>query len=168
MHNLQGTTTMARLTEDQISFLSKGLAHQIGSVTADGRPCLVRGLGADLCDDGRVMVLLSAESGFEVLDAIRATGKVALNLTSPANYQSLSLKGVDAVVEHAGAPYRALLLDRQEGFRTNLIPLGFPLEYTDSMYSVPDEQLVMVRFTPMLAWNQTPGPGAGKPVALQE
>ena len=32
------------------------------------------------------MVIISAESGFEVLDAIRENGHIAVNLTLPENY----------------------------------------------------------------------------------
>jgi hypothetical protein len=157
---------MTSLNSEQIEFLSCGIAHQIGSVTSDGRPCLVRGLAAEVDEEGRLLVLVSADSGFEVLDAIRATGRVAVNLTSPATYRSMCLKGVDAVVEHAGAPYRPLLEARQAAFRANLTPLGFPHEYSNTMYGVSDEELSLVRFTPILAWNQTPGPGAGKALSL--
>ncbi|MDQ8023347.1 MAG: hypothetical protein REI94_16030 [Moraxellaceae bacterium] len=157
---------MPSLSPDQIAFFSAGIAHQIGSVTPEGRPCLVRGLAADIEDDGRVVVLLSGASGFEVLEAIRATRWIALNMTSPATYRSMMLKGSDAVAAAAGASFRGLLETRHAAFRTNLIPLGFTLEYTSSWYSLPDEDIVAIRFTPTLAWNQTPGPGAGQALPL--
>ena len=63
-------TTMA-LTDDMIQLLSAGVAHQVGGCTNAGRPVVCRGLAAQH-EAGRLLVIISAESGFEVLDAIRA------------------------------------------------------------------------------------------------
>lgn len=158
---------MPSLTPDMIEFLAAGVAHQVGACTPDGRPCLCRALASEVEPDCRVLVLISAEAGFEVLDAIRATQRVAVNFTSPANYRSMHLKGIDAVISAGGAGNRPLLEQRHAAFRANLIPHGFPLEYTSAWYSLPNDDLMAIRFTPILAFNQTPGPGAGSALALK-
>jgi len=157
---------MLILTTEMTAFLAAGVAHQVGGCTPQGRPCLCRALAAQVEADSRLLVLISGESGFEVLDAIRATRRVAVNFTSPANYRSLHLKGEDAEVSAAGGRYRELLDSRHAAFRANLVPLGFPPEYTSAWYSVPDDDLVAIHFTPLIAFNQTPGPGAGNILAL--
>ncbi len=149
-----------------IAIFRKGVAHQVGACTSAGRPVLCRGLAATVEESGKVAVILSAESGFEVLDAIRETGWVAINLTVPSTYQSLHLKGRDATTSAAGPMHRPLLDASHRAFRDQLIPYGFPPEYTGSWYDVPDDDLRVVRFTPLGAWNQTPGPGAGNRLDL--
>src|SRR5688572_18350423 len=108
------------LTQDMVDFLAAGVSHQVGSCTNDGRPTLCRGLAAQLESDGRLVVILSAESGFEVLAAVRETARVALNLTLPENYKSMSLLGRDAVVGAGGGGFRELVLDRHHKFRAQL------------------------------------------------
>lgn len=153
------------LTEDMIGMLSAGVAHQVGGCTNSGRPVVCRGMAAQH-EAGRLLVIISADSGFEVLDAIRQNGNIALNVTLPANFRSLSFVGNDAVVRGSGAAWRPLVNERHEAFRAQLNRYGFPAEYTDAWYSVSDEKLVAIRFTPMVARNQTPGPGAGNPIQL--
>ncbi len=158
---------MPQLTADMAAFIAQGVAHQVGACTPEGRPCISRALAARVEGDGRVMLLVSGESAYEVLEAIRATARVAVNFTLPENFRSLHLKGIDAVVEPAGSPCRALLEERHTAFQAQVGPLGFPPEYTSAWYSVADEDLRAIRFTPMAAWNQTPGPGAGGALALR-
>ena len=55
------------LTPDMIDLLGAGVGHQVGGCTNAGRPSVCRGLAAQLEPDGRLVVMLSAQSGFEVL-----------------------------------------------------------------------------------------------------
>jgi hypothetical protein len=154
------------LTDDMIALLSAGVAHQVGGCTNAGRPVVCRGLAAKH-EAGRLLVIVSSESGDEVLDAIRQNGNIALNVTLPENYRSMSFVGNDAIVRGSGAAWRPLVTERHQAFRTQLNRFGFPPEYTDAWYNARDEELVAIRFTPMQARNQTPGPGTGNPVTLK-
>jgi len=153
------------LTEDMIALLAAGCAHQVAGCTNAGRPVVCRGMAAQH-EAGRLLVIVSAESGFEVLDAVRQNGNIALNVTLPENFRSMSLLGSDAVVYGSGAAYRPLVNARHEAFRAQLNRYGFPAAYTDAWYSSADDALVAIRFTPTSARNQTPGPGAGNPIKL--
>ena len=154
------------LTDDMIAFLSLGVAHQVGGCTNAGRPVVCRGMAAQH-EAGRLLVIISSESGFEVLDAVRQNGNIALNLTLPANYRSMSFIGNDAIVRGSGAAWRPLVTARHEAFREQLNHYGFPPEYTNAWYSASDDELVAIRFTPMAARNQTPGPTAGNAIELK-
>jgi hypothetical protein len=155
------------LTQDMIDLLGAGVAYQVGGCTNDGRPSVCRGLAAEIEPDGRLVLILSSKAGFEVLAAVRDTGRVALNLTLPENYKSMSLLGRDAVVSEAGGAYRALVDDRYHKFREQLVRHGITPAYTQAWYEPPDEELVAIRFTPFSARNQTPGPDAGGALALK-
>lgn len=155
------------LTQDMIDFLAQGVSHQVGGCTDDGRPSICRGLAAQIEPDGRLLVILPASSGFEVLDAVRQTRRVAVNFTLPENYKSISLLGRDAEVLRVGAEYRALVEDRHHKFRDQLTAHGIPPSYTASYYEPPDDDLAAIRFTPFSARNQTPGPDAGAALELK-
>jgi hypothetical protein len=155
------------LTEDMVEFLAAGVSHQVGGCTNAGRPSLCRGLAAQLEPDGRLVVILSGESGFEVLAAVRENGRVAVNFTLPETYKSISLLGRDAEVSLGGGAFRDLVFDRYVKFRKQLETHGVPPAYTESWYLRPDDDLMAIRFTPFSARNQTPGPDAGCALALK-
>jgi hypothetical protein len=155
------------LTQDMVEFLASGVSHQVGGCTNDGRPSLCRGLAAQIEPDGRLVVILSGESGYEVLEAVRTTRRVAVNFTLPETYKSISLLGRDAEIGAGGGAFRDLVFDRYVKFRRQLEAHGIPPSYTESWYLRPDEDLVAIRFTPFSARNQTPGPEAGAALALK-
>jgi hypothetical protein len=154
------------LTDEMIALLAAGVAHQVGGCTNAGRPVVCRGMAAQH-EAGRLLVIISSESGFEVLDAIRQNGNIALNITLPSNYRSMSFVGNDAIVRGSGAAWRPLVTARHEAFRAQLERYGVPPDFTQAWYSASDEQLIAIRFTPMIARNQTPGPGAGNAIELK-
>jgi hypothetical protein len=154
------------LTADMVQLLASGVAHQVAGCTSTGRPVVCRGLAAQIEADGRLLVIISSLSGFEVLDAVRQTGRVAMNVTLPENFKSMSLLGSDAVVSAGGAAFRALVTTRHAAFREQLNRYGFPPEYTNAWYAATDEQVMAIRFTPTSARSQTPGPGAGNTLEL--
>lgn len=154
------------LTQEMIDLLAAGVAHQIGACTLSGRPVLCRGLAAQVEADGRMVVVVCGQSGFEVLDAIRETGRVSVNFTLPENFRSLNLTGRDATVGPGGARYRALVDARHRAFQEQLQRFGFQPEYTSTWYSAADDDLMTICFTPLNARNQTPGPGAGNALEL--
>jgi hypothetical protein len=148
------------LTDEMIQLLSAGVAHQVGGCTNDGRPVVCRGLAAQH-EAGRLLVIISAESGFEVLDAIRQNGRIAVNVTLPENYRSLSFMGTTLVVRGSGAAGPA----GHERHR----PSATSCCATESHPNTPmpvlgaDEHLVALRFTPTQARNQTPDPAPAMP-----
>lgn len=159
---------MAHLTDDMLDFLASGVAHQVGGCTADGRPLICRALAAEGLDDGRLRVLISAVQGFELLDAIRDNGRVALCLVGPGDYRAVHLKGRDARVSAADGPQeRALVEQRMHRFAAQLAPFGFPPGYAQALYAAPEGALAAITFTPEGAWSQTPGPGAGHALPLK-
>jgi hypothetical protein len=159
---------MAALTQDMIELLAAGVSHQVGACTSAGRPVLCRALAAQPEEGGeRIMVILSGESGFEVLAAIRENGRISFNATWPKTHQSLNLIGRDATVNAGGGRFRKLVDERHRSFREQLIPYGFPPDLTSAWYNIPDDDLMVIYFTPLMARNQTPGPGAGNVLALR-
>jgi hypothetical protein len=159
---------VAGLTSDMLEFIASGIAHQVGGRTADGRPCICRALAARQEADDRLAVLISAESGYEVLDAIRANGCVSLTVVAPMSHRALNLKGRDAVVEHAAESDLAFVEQRRLPFQRQLEGHGFPPDFTRAWYDVDSARLMVIRFTPADARDQTPGPGAGALVELHQ
>jgi hypothetical protein len=157
---------VSTLPPELVEFLSAGVAHQIGACDRTGRPSICRALGAIVDEHGRVVVMLSGESGFEVLDAIRETGLVSAVFVQPSTYRTLHVKGRDAQVAPAAPEHRALIPARREAFLQQIARYGFTRDFVMAWYTVPDEQLMAITFTPIGAWNQTPGPGAGGAIEL--
>lgn len=160
-------STVPRLPAEWVDLLTAGASYRLGSCTRDGRPELCRGLAAQMCADGRIEVLVPAEAGAEVLDAMRETGHIALVAGMPQSHRALHLKGRDAH-EVPLRPEHGPLFERcRDGFFRQVEPFGFTREQLMAVwFDIPMDQLSCICFTPSGAWDQSPGPGAGAPVEM--
>jgi hypothetical protein len=158
---------LPHLPPDWAAHLQSGVSHRLGSSHADGQPEICRGLAARALPDGRVEVLLLPRTGDRLLAAAQATGRIAYVAAQPGSHRTLHLKGQDAEV-FAATPAHAPLFERcRDAFITQVQPFGFTREFIMSVwYDLDVQHLAGVRFTPIAAWDQTPGPGAGMPVEL--
>ena len=75
---------------------------------------------------GRLVVIISSLSGFEVLDAMRQNGRMAVNVTLPENFSSMSFIGSDAVVSAGGAAFRDAGHGGTRRFASSSIVTAFP------------------------------------------
>lgn len=158
---------MPHLPPDWAAHLQSGVSHRLGGSHADGQPEICRGLAAQVLPDGRVEVLLLAQTGDRLLAAAQASGRIAYVAAQPGSHRTLHVKGLDAEV-FAAMPEHVALFERcRERFIAQVEPFGFSRETIMAIwYDLELEQLAGVRFTPSGAWDQTPGPGAGSPVEL--
>lgn len=158
---------MPHLPPEWITHLTAGASHRVASCTADGRPGICRGLAAESMPDGRLRVLVARDAGPDVLDAVQATGQVAVVLGVPGTYRTLHVKGRDAVVSASQPGDQLLLSQRFEAFMVRLEPFGFSRDaVANNWYTVQAGGLFCVTFTISGAWDQSPGPGAGQAVDL--
>lgn len=158
---------MARLPDHWIAHLGEGPTLRVGSTTPDGQPELAFAHAACVLPDGRVELLVLKRQGTDLLAAIGATGRIAVSAGLPSNNRVLHMKAVDAELmaprgEHAAvfASYFETWLRQIEAFGADRRRIHATLG------DLSLDQLSCVRFTPLAAWDQTPGPGAGQPIDL--
>jgi hypothetical protein len=161
------TASMARLPEPWIEHLRQGPTLRIGASTPEGQPELAMGHTARVLDDGRVELLLLVEQGAELLDAIRATGRVAVSAGLPSTSRVLHLKGADAEVMPAQEEHAPVFAAYFEAWLRQIEAFGATRQQVHAVLGdITISRLGCVRFTPLGAWDQTPGPGAGHVVEL--
>lgn len=155
------------LPPDWVLHLESGVSHRLAGCHVDGRPAICRGLAARSLTDGRIEVLAAVSVSDDVVEAVAATGKVAYVAAHPGNNRALHIKGRDAEIFMPTAADADWFSRNGERFVAQVIQLGFDGEHIfKQWYGFAVERLRGVRFTPCGAWDQTPGPGAGKAVDL--
>jgi hypothetical protein len=158
---------LPQLPPDWAAHLESGVSHRLGGSHADGQPEICRALAAQALPDGRIEVLLVADTGDRLLAAAQASGRIAYVAAQPGSLRTLHVKGLDAEVFAATLGHAELFERCRERFIAQVEPFGFARETIMSIwYDLDVHSLAGVRFTPVAAWDQTPGPGAGSPVEL--
>lgn len=144
-------------------FIEDGLAIYIASRNADLGPNGAHVVALRVDDDlQHVVAFVPAVSAGPVLDDLRSNGQVAVVCTRPPDDKGCQVKGVFTGVRDAGPDERAWVIAQWERFRDKLEQVGLPRAPTDSWVTWP---CVAIRFRVNALFDQTPGPGAGAPLA---
>lgn len=150
---------------EQAALISRRVSIMVGSRDAGLRPHLLRAVGCRLSADRRRATLLVPQgSSGQVLDDLRDNGQVAVVFSEPSSHRTLQVKGRDATVASCGPDDAALAERYVEGFVAEIGALGFAADVAHTLLSRHDV-LVAVHFTIAEAFEQTPGPAAGEPLA---
>lgn len=142
---------------------------RLGGCDRSGQPQVCRALAADALTDGRMLILLAERAAPRVVAALRETAQVALLATSPRTNRTLHLKGRNARVTPALPEHADLLALRRATLAHEIAEVdGFAdAPFLEHWYGTAAQGLLAVHFSVVGAWDQTPGPNAGQPVALE-
>ncbi len=157
---------MAELISSELAELLQGAVSMVAaSRDADHVPHIGRALGCRLSGDRRevTMFLVASRCG-ELLADFRANGHVAMVAVLPSTHRSVQLKGIDARSVALAAEDPARVAAYRERMVIELGGIGHKPAFVRAAYAAETADLVAVRFTPTQAFDQTPGPGAGKPL----
>lgn len=155
------------LTPDQVAFLQGPLSMNVGAVGHDGWPCVTRVQGLVVARDRQSLtVLLSASRGQAVLDALAAGSAFTLVASRPATHATLQLKAARVERVAATAAHKLASARSVEALGAELVALGYAERLTDALATIlPTDDLVGLRFSPEIVFDQTPGPRAGTVLA---
>ncbi len=154
------------IDEELAAFLQAGVSLHVASRGATNVPGLVRAIGCRVsADRRRVTAFLQASQCGALLADFALNGAIAFVASLPSTHRTVQLKGSDAKAGPTQPGDDALAARERAAFRDDLVALGYdpemPLALTGGAWS----EVVAVTFTPTSAFVQTPGPGAGAPLA---
>jgi len=154
------------LDDDNAAFIQSGVSINAASSGPGNVPAVSRALGCRLSPDrNRVTVFLAASRSAALLEAIAASRRIAVVFSQPSTHRTIQLKGTDAARAGVEDGDRALIERCAEGFGADLAAAGYGEGLADLLLDAEPGDVVAVSFSPSAAFNQTPGPGAGRPLA---
>ncbi len=148
------------------AFLGLGLSMHVGACDARGRPQLTRALAVRVVDRGTVELLVPSAAGAALIAAVGETGVVAAVFCQPTTHRTLQLKGGQALARPVAASDWPGLPHVRQAFADEIEPFGFDAAFCEAWFGTLDDSLHGILFQPSGAWNQTPGPAAGAPIAV--
>lgn len=156
------------LQPEHIAMVDRGVSVIVASRDAAQRPSLMRGVGSAISACGtQVTVYLRRSQSRQLLQDIAAGGGVAVVFSEPPTHRTLQLKAGAATVRAAGADDVPLLQRYLASMQHELAQVGYGPAFAAAMLSAPLEDVVALQFTPQAAFDQTPGPRAGAPLATE-
>jgi Pyridoxamine 5'-phosphate oxidase len=142
-------------------FIESDVATLVGSAESRERPHVVWGWAPRVNDDGVVEVFLDAARADRTIANLRVNPRIAMTMAQPVSYRSVQLKGDFREVGEPNAADKAYVQERREGFVTACVLVGDPPEAIRNLWL---EEVIRIAFSVDQAFDQTPGPNAGKPL----
>lgn len=156
------TKPTSPLGAEPATLIGRRVSIIVGTCDAARRPHVMRATGCRLSADRlRLLVLMPALSGADVLADLRANGRIAVVFSEPTTHRTLQVKGDDAVVGDLAPDEQALSAPYRTRFADEIAQLGFAPRVAATLLG-RDEPLAAIRFTIAEAFEQTPGPAAGE------
>jgi hypothetical protein len=151
-----------RIDEKLKQYVESGVATIVGTGNESGRPTIAFGWAPRVAEDGTTLeVFIDTERAGTTLKNLRSNGRIAVTLAHPVSYQSVQFKGrfIDAV--ETPEEDKAWLQQQRDAFVTSTSLIGDPPEIIQKMWM---DDTILVSLTVERAFDQTPGPEAGKPL----
>ncbi|HEX4998785.1 MAG TPA: hypothetical protein VFY29_11195 [Terriglobia bacterium] len=151
------------LNEEMALFVTQGVSTYASSVTRDGAPAIGQVLGCRVAPDRRKITLLISRTQFpDLIGAIESSGRIAVGFSHPRKGRAIQLKGRDAMVGDALRGDRRVMETFADAFVEETRFRGFDEALIRSFLWADPSTMAAVTFTPAEAFDQTPGPGAGR------
>ena len=152
-----------RLPADLVAMIARGVSAIVASRDAAFRPSLMRAVGSQVEEDGqRITVYLARRQSRQVIQDIAATGHVAVVFSEPASHRAVQLKASRAEMRNATPEDQPVLDAYLKSMEHEIARVGFAPHLTRAMLAHRLDDVVAIRFTPEQAFDQTPGPRAGR------
>ena len=130
-------------------------------------PDVVRGCGCRVSRDRqRVTVLVDRARAGTVLDNVAVNGQVAVVFSQPSTHRTIQLKGTDARLARVTNADRETAARHLQSWSDDMLKIGYLREFSHAAHGETWLEIAAICFTPTAAFQQTPGPAAGKPLAV--
>ena len=153
------------LDEDNAAFIQTGISIVAASRDASLMPSIGRAAGCRVSPDRRaVSIVLPQGQATQLVADVKASGHIAVVFSRPSTHRTMQLKADDARVRPATQEEGASIARYVEAFGREIAALGHTHEQAVALFAFRDDDLVAIDFTPNAAFEQTPGPKAGRPL----
>jgi hypothetical protein len=153
---------MYQIDDNLKEFVHSGVAAIVATGDSRRRPHVKMGWSPRVHDDGQTVdVFLDAARASQTLANLRENGRIAMTVVHPVSVRSVQFKGTFRGEGSPSGDDDQWVQRGREEFSVSTALVGDPPEVIRNLW-LPD--VVRISFVVEQAFDQTPGPEAGKPL----
>jgi hypothetical protein len=153
---------LAELSDDIVSFIESGLSIVVGVVGSGGRALTGRALAARVIGDATIRLIYAEEGNAAITATAQAGGPIAVTLSAPLSHRTLQIKGFSCRPEELLPEDETSARQQTDAFSAILGSVGHSPAFVDAFSDYRSAALWVLSFPAQEAFEQTPGPGAGR------
>lgn len=156
------------LKPEFLAIMAKGVSLMLSSCDHALTPSVMRAMGSRVEAEGRrITAYLGRGQARQLLDDIARTGRLAAVFSQPSTHLTVQLKSRRVRIREARADDEPYLERYLRSMEEEVEAAGFAAVYAQAMLARDPAGLVAVEFEPDEAYDQTPGPQAGRRLSAQ-
>ncbi len=153
---------MFRIDDELKAFCEAGVSVIVGAVDPQGRPQVSHAWGPRVHPGGqRVSIYIEEARIAPILAGRETNGRIAVTFTDPVSVRSVQVKGQILEVGQPNEAEQAWIDRHRDAFTVTTSLIGDPPPLIRNFWMDPT---VRIDFSVERAFDQTPGPGAGRPL----
>ncbi len=157
-----GMAGQIHLPAEILEFVQSGVSVIVGVVGADGRAQAGRALATRVDGCGALRLMYPTEGNMGITRSAQSGGPIAVTFSAPLSHRTIQLKSGASRVEELMPEDRNSLERQMDAFAAVLRAIGFPPSFVKSFCDNRSASICVLSFVPQAAFEQTPGPGAGR------
>ena len=153
------------LSPEHLAMMEGGASVIVSSCDAELVPSVMRAVGSQVSAQGRlVTVYLCRSQSDQLLRDVARSGRLAAVFSQPSSHRTVQLKTRGARLREAREDDAPVLQHYLKGMERELTLIGFGPVYARAMLAHNLDDVVAIEFEPDQAFDQTPGPKAGRAI----
>lgn len=151
----------ALLQRDIVSFLESGVSIVLGVVGPSGRALTGRALAARVTG-ARIRLIYAEEGNSAITATAQSGGPIAATFSAPLSHRTVQIKGFSSRHEALQPEDEASTRQQTDVFAGVLAAVGHSQAFVQAYCDYRSSPLWVISFPAEEAFEQTPGPGAGR------
>ena len=150
------------LPDEVLDFIQSGVSVIVGVVGPDGRAQAGRALASRVVAGGKIRLMYPDEGHTAIMASAQSGGPIAVTYSAPISHRTIQIKSSSSRAEEMEPDDRISLEAQIDAFAAVLRAIGFPQHFVQAFCANRSVSAGVVSFVPEAAYEQTPGPGAGR------
>jgi hypothetical protein len=156
------TGRRAALSDEIAAFIESGVSIVVGVVGPAGRALSGRALAARVMEDATVRVIYPKEGNVAITASAQSGGPIAVTFSAPLSHRTLQIKGYSSRLEVFEPDDEASFRQQADAFAAILVAVSHSPAFVHAFADYLSSALLVLSFPAEEAFEQTPGPGAGR------
>jgi hypothetical protein len=152
----------AALSDEIAAFIESGVSIVVGVVGPRGRALSGRALAARVLQDATIRVIYPEEGNAALTASAQSGGPIAVTFSAPFSHRTLQIKGFSSRLEDLKPDDLSSVRHQGEAFAAILVAVGHSPAFVQAFSDYLSSALWVLSFPAEEAFEQTPGPGAGR------
>jgi hypothetical protein len=161
-HGVGAAGRHAALSDEIVAFIESGLSIVVGVVGPGGRALTGRALAARVTRDGTIRLIYAEEGNAAITATAQSGGPIAVTFSAPLSHRTVQIKGFSSRSEELQPEDEASARQQTDAFAAILGAVGHSPAFVQAFSDYRSSALWVLSFPAQEAFEQTPGPGAGR------